>query len=79
MDTSKIFPERMAYFDVGSTNEVTRDHEEGCSYRYEYGGEILQIINNLYNSPICFDNMFSLRLECNSSFHGQEIEHIIYF
>lgn len=75
----KIFKERKPYFYVGSTNEIRWDYDKGRSSRYESYGGILQDMLSFYDTPICFDNIFSLRLECASSFHGHEIEHILDF
>lgn len=75
-ETTEIYQERIPYLEVGSTGEVKGYLEEGCSSKYEFDGGGLQSYDNLYNTPICSDNIFSSRLECTSSFHGHEIEHI---
>lgn len=78
-DASKIFKEGIYYIDFRSTDEVKRDDRDGCSSRLESNGGSLQVAQYFYGTHICFDNIFSLILECTCSFHGHGIENIIYF
>lgn len=49
------------------------------SSKQEFDGENFQITQNLYDTHVCFDNIFLPRLECASSFNGHRMEHILYF
>ena len=75
-ETSKIKNERIPYFEVGSTFEGKGDLEEGYFSRDKFDGEGLQIENNFYDTPTCFESILSLRLECTSSCHDHETKYI---
>ena len=50
--------------------------EEGFSSRDEFDGEYLQIENNFYNTPTCFESILFMRVECTSSCHYHEKKYI---
>lgn len=67
-ETLEIFHNMIHYFDVESTYENEGDLGDTCSSRDEFDGESLPINDNFYNTSICYDNIFFLRLGCNYSF-----------
>lgn len=49
--------------DVGINFEAKEDMGEGCSPRDEFNGEYLQIDDNFYDTPTCFESTHFPRLE----------------
>ena len=78
-DTFEIFKEERCYNDLGSIDEIKEDQGDDNSSIHESDGESLQATQNLYDTHVCFDNIFSSRLECAYSYNGQRKKHIVDF
>lgn len=55
---------------------VKVDLEEGFSSRDELSGDDLEIGDKFYDTPICFERIVSLIMECIFNCNSHEIEYI---